>query len=175
MKFETKQQRQRKDFAKLALIGLVILIGVLIYLSTIVSNPLPGPMRSQINFRVIIPVSSSVKLNSTSYSYDLDNKILSFTGSFQNNLFTFTEQTSPEAVGTDSQPYYPALGIHSYAQFKIDLGTVALTKFWQSGTLIPNGQSGILSSKGTLLTIHTDKSLSNQQWKNLFNTTKIVR
>ena len=175
MKFDTKQQRQKKNITRIILIGLLFLAGTLIYITNLTANPVPQSIRSQVSFKFIIPISALVKIDSSSYSYDSDNKILSFIGTYQNNNIVFNEQTAPDTLGTDSQPYYQALGIHAYAQFKVALGTVVLTRFWQAGTLIPNGQSGLLLAKGTLLSIHTDKTLSNEQWKTLFNTTKIAQ
>jgi hypothetical protein len=67
------------------------------------------------------------------------------------------------------------LGIHPYAQFKSNLGQVALTKFWQSGNLKPVGQSAVLAGSGTFLIAHSEKNLANNQWKELFNSIKITK
>jgi hypothetical protein len=65
--------------------------------------------------------------------------------------------------------------IHPYAQFKSNLGQVALTKFWQSGNLKPEGQSAVLASNGTFLIAHSERNLTNTQWKGLFESLKITR
>ena len=152
-----------------------MLLAVLIYLSQITPNPLPKTIKNQITFKVIYPVSELVKIDATSYQYDADQRILNFTVNFDGHGVSFNEQLAPESLGSDSQPYFQAIGIHPYAQFKVSLGQVALTKFWQSGTLIPTGQSALLSSSGTLVTAHYEKSLSNQQWKTLFESLKITQ
>ncbi len=175
MKFETKQHHVRTNVKKLVLSVVFVFAGIILYIVQLTPNPLPPTIRSQVNFKVIVPVSSLIKIDSSSYNYDSDNRLLSFDAIYQGNTISFNEQIAPESIGTDAQPYYSALGIHPYAQFKVSLGTVALTKFWQAGTLIPNGQSGLLLAKGTLLTVHSKNSLSNQQWKAIFNTTKIVQ
>ena len=175
MRFETVQQRKKKNIIKFIFIFLASLAVVLIYLSQITPNPLPEAIRNQVTFRVFYPVSRLVKVDSSSYQYDADRKILTFTADFGGHSMSFNEQLTPDALGSDSQPYYQAIGIHLNAQFKVSLGQVALTKFWQSGTLTPNGQSALLSAKGTLLTVHYAKTLSNQDWKTLFETLKIIQ
>lgn len=95
--------------------------------------------------------------------------------SFAGTNLVVSQQPAPESLGLNDQPYYPAIGIHPYAQFKTSLGTVALTKFWQSATLTPTGQSAILASQGTMLVAHSENSLTNQQWKSLFDSLKITK
>jgi hypothetical protein len=61
------------------------------------------------------------------------------------------------------------LGIHPYAQFKTKLGQVALTNSGNPEILKPVGQSAVLASGGTFLIAHSEKNLTNNQWKNSSN------
>jgi hypothetical protein len=163
---------------KVALILLAILIlagaETVFYIRQSNKNPLPSNIKNQVSYKVIYP-SETKKINTSSYNYQKDKKILSFNLQKNNNSIVFTEQPAPDNLGSGKDVYYPALGIHPYAQFKIGLGNVALTKFWQSSTLKPEGQSGVLASSGTFLIAHSEKSLTNAEWKNLFESLKITK
>lgn len=165
-----------KRSISLIIVAIVVIIsGLFAYIYTINQNPIPKTIKNQVAFKIIYPSTHLAQIDTSSYQYQSDNQILSFSASYANQTILFTEQRAPSSLGSDSQVYYPALGIHPYAQFKTSLGIVALTKFWQSGTLTPIGQSAIMAARGTMLTTHTDKSLSNQQWKDLFDSLKITR
>lgn len=175
MKFQTTKQHYRNKAIRSLFVLLTISLVAFGYLSQQPTNPLPTKIKQVVNFKVIYPYTKLVKVNGESYQYISDKNVLIFTAIYNNHYLAFTEQPAPESLGSDSQPYYQALGIHPYAQFKINLGQVALTKFWQSGNLLPAGQSGLLSSKGTFLTVRTNDSLSNQDWKIIFSSLKVTR
>jgi uncharacterized protein YxeA len=163
---------------KVVIVALVILIvatvGSILYLKQSNKNPLPPSIKSHVGYKIIYP-SKTGQIDSNSYSYLTDKKTLTFSVNKDGKKIVFTEQPAPEALGSDTQAYYPALGIHPYAQFKTSLGQVALTKFWQSGTLKPIGQSAILASNGTFVIAHSEKNLTNAEWKDLFESLKITR
>lgn len=144
------------------------------YLSQWSHNPLPPEVKRQLGYRVLYPSKTS-RIDPASYDYQTDKKTLTFSVNMENQRVVFTEQPAPDNLGQDGQVYYPALGIHPYAQFKTKLGTVALTKFWQSGSLKPVGQSGILASNGTVLIAHSEESLTNAEWKDLFDSLVISK
>jgi hypothetical protein len=137
-------------------------------------DPIPPAIKSQLSYRAIYP-NGYGQIQSNSYKYQPSNKTLSYKLHVYDSGIVFTEQPAPESLGKNGQPYYPAIGLHPYAQFQTELGPVALTKFYQSGSLQPVGQSAVLASGGTLLIANSQKSLTNQQWKNLFNSLKIAR
>lgn len=164
-----------KKTAVAILLALILIgVGAYFYLKQNDKNPLPQSIKNQLNYKVIYP-SDTKKIDASSYSYQKDNKTLSFNVKRENNNIVFTEQSAPDALGDNTQAYYPALGIHPYAQFKVGLGSVALTKFWQSKTLKPEGQSGVLASGGTFLVAHSEKNLTNTEWKDLFESLKITK
>ncbi len=171
---------QRKVKILLA-IGLVLLslgvAGLVFYIKTASSNPVPTSIKNQVNFKIIYPSASSklVSYDQSSYSFRTSQNVLSFKVKYNGNDFAFSEQPAPSALGAGDSVYFPALGIHPYAQFKTKLGLVALTRFWASGSLEPIGQSALITSKGTLLTIQSKDNLSNQEWKNLCDILKISK
>jgi hypothetical protein len=160
---------------KAVLITLLALVlasaGTALYLLQDNTNPLPQSVKSQIGYKAIYPSKVS-QIDPNSYAYQADGKTLSFIVTTNNAHVTFTEQPAPNTLGSDGQPYYPALGLHPYAQFKTKLGPVALAKFWKAGSLKPVGESAILATGGTLLIAHSDKDLTNAQWKTLFDSLK---
>jgi uncharacterized protein YxeA len=158
----------------LLLVLIVAVLGSVYYSKQNNKNPLPENIRGVISYKIIYP-SSTKQIDSKSFNYQTDKKTLSFKVNTGASNVVFAEQQAPEALGSDTQAYYPALGIHPYAQFKTKLGQVALTKFWQSGNLKPVGQSAVLASNGTLLIAHAEKDLTNSQWKNLFQSLKTTK
>jgi uncharacterized protein YxeA len=164
---------------KIAAIVLAVLIlavvGAIFYIKQSNKNPLPPDIKQHVSFKVIYPSSSKAQIDKNSFVYQAKQKVLTFNVDFANVKVAYSEQVAPDSLGSDTQAYYPALGIHPYAQFKSDLGQVALTKFWQSGNLKPAGQSAVLASNGTFLIAHSEKNLTNSQWKDLFKSVKITK
>jgi hypothetical protein len=156
-----------------AVLVVLSLVGIGIYTNQNSKTPVPDNIKNQASFKVIYPSSHVAQIDTSSFLYQEKEKALSFSANFAGTKIVFTEQNAPESLGSDTQAYYPALGIHPYAQFKTKLGQVALTKFWQSATLKPQGQSAVLASSNTFLIAHASKDLTNQQWKELFETVKI--
>jgi hypothetical protein len=164
---------------KIVFIALGILIlagtGTAFYIKQNSKTPLPSDIKQHVSFKVIYPSSSKAQIDQNSFVYQAKQKVLTFNVNFANTKVAYSEQAAPDALGSDTQAYYPALGIHPYAQFKTSLGQVALTKFWQSSTLKPEGQSAVLASKGTFVIAHSKKNLTNPQWKDLFESLKITK
>jgi hypothetical protein len=170
-----RPRAKHKKLASIILLALILLgAGLLAYNQSSNKNPLPDNIKHQITYKVLYPTPKAGELSS-SYSYQAEQKTLSFLLKKFGSKISITEQPAPDSLGSGNQIYFQALGIHPYAQFVSKLGPVALTKFWESNTLDPKGQSGILVSKGTLLIAHPDKALTNDQWKQLFNSLKIAK
>jgi hypothetical protein len=163
--------------AMLIALSIVVLIGAgtVFYIKQSSKTPLPSDIKEHVTFKVIYPSSHAARIDKNSFVYQSKQKVLTFNVSFASKKVAYSEQEVPQALGADTQAYYPVLGIHPYAQFKSSLGQVALTKFWQSSTLKPEGQSAVLASKGTFLIAHSEKNLTNSQWKELFQSVKITK
>ena len=163
---------------KSILIALAVLLGVtgvLVAASQLGSeNPLPDNIRRQLDYKAIYPAETS-QIDKGSYQYRADKKTLSFRITTNGKEVIFTEQSTPDELGRDEQAYYQALSLRPYAQFRTELGNVALVRFWQSGNLEPAGQSAVLAAGGTLLVASSQKGLTNAEWKDLFDSLKISR
>lgn len=158
--------------------GAVILIGGILMVVRQVNDgpsPLPASIKDRVGFKAAYPPKHVASIDASTYKYQPDQKVLTFTSRFDGADITFSEQPAPPSLGSGTQVYYPALGIHPYAQFNTRLGPVALTKFWQSGSLKPAGQAAVLASDGTLIIAHSDQDLTNQQWQDLFDNLKITK
>jgi hypothetical protein len=169
----TELKLSKKLIFTLAILVLLA-IGIFLYSKHNQKTPLPPDLKRHVNFKVIYPRTTRVKIEPTSYVYRSQQKILTYKASYGGTTVVFTQQPAPPNIGTDTQAYYPALGVHPYAQFTTDLGQVALTKFYQSGNLKLFSQSAVMVSQGTLLTASSEKPLTNEQWKELFSSLKIT-
>jgi hypothetical protein len=136
------------------------------------ANPLPDNLKNQISFKIIYPENTG-HIDESSFLYKTESKVLSFSVKKEDKKIVFTEQTAPENVGDGNQVSFQAIGLHPYANFQSKLGPVALAKFWESKNLDPYGQSAFLVSNGTLLNAHSDKDLTNAEWKDLINSLKV--
>ena len=148
--------------------------GAIAYMFQGNANPLPASMKALVSYHVLYPAETA-QILPKSYNYQADQKALTFTVKTPKTSVIFTQQPAPDTLGKGSQVYYPALGLHPYAQFQSKLGPVALVKFWQSGSLAPVGQAGILATDGTILVAHAEKNLTNAEWKGLFDSLKITK
>jgi hypothetical protein len=148
--------------------------GAYLFINQANKNPLPENVKTQVSYKVLYP-SKTGTIDSSSVNYNAANKVLIFNAKEHGTNIVFAQQQAPDAVGSGTDAYYPALGIHPYAQFTTSLGRVALTKFWQSGSLKPVGQSGVLATNGTFLIAHSEKNLTNAEWKDIFESLKITK
>ncbi len=164
----------KKLMVVLTVIFILIATALALYIKISRADPLPASIKQQIIFKVAYPTGIAT-VGQSDYKYHPDQKLLSYTIHYAGESITFQEQPAPASLGAGSQVYYPALGIHPYAQFSAPLGPVALTKFYQSGSLKPFGQSAVLATHGTLVIANTTGSLTNEQWKNLFESMKITK
>jgi hypothetical protein len=146
-----------------------------IYFRQSSKNPLPSDVKNHVKFKIIYPSSNSARIDKSSFVYQPKQGVLTYNVNFAGTNISYSEQAAPNTLGSDTQVYYPSLGIHPYAQFYSNLGQVALTKFWQSGNLKSVGQSAVIASHGTFLIAHSEKNLTNAQWKNLFQSLKITK
>lgn len=166
-------QKYKKVLIGVCLVALFLVSAELLFFKFHLSNPLPDDIKQQITYKAVYPSAKTGSLNQPGYQYQAGQKTLTFTVHSAEADLAFTEQPAPSNLGSGNQIYFPAIGLHPYAQFQSKLGPVALAKFYQSGDLKPTGQSAVLVSQGTLVIIHSGKDLTNEQWKNLANSLNI--
>lgn len=156
-----------------ALVVLGVATGVLFYLNN-ASNPLPSDIKNQLSYKAVYPPSGLGTIID-SYQYNQNDRVLTFSLRKFDTKIVFVEQKAPESLGANGQVYFPAIGIHPYAQFQSKIGPAALTKFYKSGNLEQFSQSGVLYSEGTLVWVGSQKNLTNDQWKTLFDGLKVSK
>ncbi len=147
---------------------LVILALVSVGLITSPTNPLPASLKSQVNFVVLYP--SNYRIDPSSWRYSASQQTLTFSVSNNGQTVVFTEQKTPLAFQNDLAAYSRFIGgLRPSANFNATLGKVSLVQFVTANDFQPQGQTGILNSKGTLVLAHPTHHLSDAQWLSLFN------
>lgn len=158
------------------LIGILV-IGCLVFVAfKILHKPplVPADIKKQTDFVIFYPAASSgAKINKTSFKYDSSSKVLSYLATRGSVALTFGEQSTPQGFVDIPQAYDKLIEeLNGYASFDSYYGHVDLTHPKEF-----NGQqSAAMNTKGTLMFIHaTQGSLSEDQWKNLFNNLTVVQ
>jgi hypothetical protein len=151
---------------------LLIIIGALVWLRHL--HPLPKSIRQQVNYLVFYPASDSgVAVDKSSFKYDAAQKVLSYTVSTQNRTLTVSEQPTPDAFNDVPQAYDKLVqSLGEYGSFDSLFGKVSLTRPQQ----LHGQQSAVMNAKGTLLFAHpTQGELSDDEWRQLFNSLRVVK
>jgi len=174
MQLSINLKLSKKAAATIVAVLVLIAAGIIFYLEQANRDPLPPNLKKQVTYKIAYPSKIS-QIDTGSYQYQADKQVLNFNVATDDSTVVFTEQPAPSALGSDTQAYYPALGIHPYAQFQTKLGLVVLTRFWQAGNFKPVGQSAILATHGTFLIAHSEKNLTNAEWKDLFESLKLAK
>ena len=128
----------------------------------------PGDIQNRLDFKpFVLTAGAVVAVDASTYKYDSSQKLLSFVAN-SNNLgkLTFSEQTTPPQF-IDIQDYYPKLvdTLNRYSAFDNQFGTVYLTR--PKGQQA--GQTAIMNASGVLMFVRSEKDLSDEQWRRVFN------
>jgi hypothetical protein len=156
--------------------GLVLMVGLVIGAYAIFrpqSSPIPKDINQKISHSIFVPAQSSGwRLDKTATSYNNDTGVLNTYLLSRNNRITMTQQNTPQTF-KDVPTYYPALlnKLHEYSEIQTSNGTVGLTKPDE----LKGGQSAVANISDTLMFLHPDHDLTDQQWKQLFNNLDIVK
>lgn len=167
---------RRKIGAVLILVILVV-SGSALYLNTrnLQSDSIiPVAIKKNVSFVIFYPKASpTLKLNASSIKFDPPSGLVSFTANHAGVNLTFAEQATPESF-VDIPPAYDKLieTLNEYATFNSFYDTVHLTKPKE----LNGQQSAVMNSKGTLMFVNTTNgSLTDDQWKSLFNNLEVIR
>jgi hypothetical protein len=149
----------------------VIVTGTILYLHA--QQPIPSKIKKQLNFLVFLPQGDeSFRTDSKSFKYDANLKVISVVVASFGIRNTISEQPTPDSFN-DIPGYYDKLTekLNSYANFDTDLGTVYLTRPEE----LKGKQSAVMNTKGTLMFASPDKDLTNDQWRQFFNSLSIIK
>lgn len=130
-------------------------------------SPVPPSIITQANFSVIYPKGYSI--DPQSWRYVSGEKSVQFSATKDKYAVVFTEQKTPLEYQDDTAAYNRFIGsLRPRANFDVPLGTVSIANFVTKGDYQVVGETGILNAKGTFVLAHPDTQISDDQWRNLF-------
>ncbi|HEY2004221.1 MAG TPA: hypothetical protein VGH44_03835 [Candidatus Saccharimonadia bacterium] len=151
-----------------SVVGLTIVGAVAIVVLVLLPKPpIPGAIKKQLTSTLLVPKDSRFVVDRQSAKYDASLKLLTFNTAAFGQQVVISEQPSPDTFA-DIPDYYSKLvnGMNSYSDFDTAIGTVHLTRPLQLG----GKQAAVLNAKGTLLFAKSASDLSDDQWRQFFNT-----
>lgn len=149
-------------------VGGVIASGVLRH-----HSPIPTKVKTQLTSTLLLPSASAYQVDETSVKYDSQEKLLSYDIQAQGlGKLVVSEQPSPEQFH-DIPQYYDKLLEHlgEYQSFDVDVGTVYLAR----PSKLSSQQIAVINTKGTLVFIKPDHSLTSDQWRQFFNNFEVTK
>jgi hypothetical protein len=134
----------------------------------------PADIKQKISHVIYYPDTiGGLTVDKTSFKYDDTNEVLSYTAKYSSAEITIAEQSTPENFVDIPQAYDKLVEtLNSYSAFSSFHGTVYLTKPKEN----KGQQSAVMNSKGTLMFANvTIGSLTDNEWKKLFNNLEVIR
>lgn len=165
---------------KIHWIPTLVLTGLLIGLGVIMAvhyKDSPGVSRKIIkdaNFSIYYPKDKKGPwvADESTIVMNTEDQLLSFSVRRGNNKVSMSEQPTPDSFSDAPQIYQKLLDqLHQYAEIDTVVGKVTLTHPEE----LKGGQSAVVNtSKGTLMFAHPEHDLTDLQWKEYFNTLRVV-
>ncbi len=133
---------------------------------------MPANIKERASFVIIYPKGYSI--DSKSWKYLTDTSSVEFTAKRDGYSVVFTEEKTPLEYQDDVAAYNRFIGsLRPRANFDVPLGSVSIANFVTAASYEIVGETGILNAKGTLLLAHPDTQISDDQWRNLFESLKV--
>lgn len=135
---------------------------------------IPVDIKQKISYVIFHPESiTSLTVDNTSFKFDDTSEVVSFVTKYSSADITIAEQATPENFVDIPQAYDKLIEtLNPYTAFNSFHGTVHLTKPKE----LKGQQSAIMNSKGTLMFANvTSGSLTEAEWKKLFNNLEVIR
>jgi hypothetical protein len=149
-----------------------VLIGAALYLFR-PSSPFSNDIKRQVSFVILYPGSSqNYKVDKSTIKFSPATKLLSFQATGPSQTLSVTEQPEPDQIN-DIPGYLPKLTqlLNTYTTFGSDNGTAYLTH----PTELRGQQSALFIGKGTMIFAHPSKNMSDDQWRQFFNSFDVAR
>ena len=141
------------------------------------NNPIPASISKQLKAPALLPVvnpkSSGFQINKASFKYDATDNVLSYVVNTSPPAIkvTITEQPTPSEFIDIADSYTKLVNsFNPFLTFDTPAGTVSVGY----PTQLHGNQAAVLNGEGDLLFAHPDHSLSETQWRQLFNSLSIV-
>ena len=152
----------------LVVVGIAI-IGGLGYQRAASQPALPANISKQLSFGVYFPTANTAvaTINKRSINYQASGGLLSYTAQLTDGTtVSVNQQATPESFVDIPQAYDKLVAsLQPYTSFDSINGRVSLTYPKE----LKGSQSAVMNAKGTLLFARPSKSLSDKQWRQLFN------
>lgn len=152
------------------IVGLVVCVSLagLLWFGYIRSHHpvIPEVVSARAKYGLFYPEGdSAIVIQRPTVKYDQSISQVSFVAEYNADKLTFSEQATPEDFYA-SQDYYNNLitKMGGYYTFQNALGTIHLTNDKSLGR-----QVGVMDSKGTLIFVTSAHTLSNNNWREVFN------
>lgn len=152
----------------LVIVGLAVISGLGIWRSG--QRPaLPSAVAEQLSFGVYFPTTKTTiaRVDKHTISYQASSGLLGYTATLTDGTtVSVNQQATPESFVDIPQAYEKLVSsLQPYSSFDSINGKVSLTHPKE----LQGGQSAVMNAKGTLLFARPSKSLTNDQWRQLFN------
>ncbi|HSW37689.1 MAG TPA: hypothetical protein VLG37_04975 [Candidatus Saccharimonadales bacterium] len=133
---------------------------------------IPKDIKKQLNIVTLLPKSDQIIVDHHSFKYDSNAKVLTFVVSGFGIKNTISEQATPDPIN-DIPQYLDKLteSLHEYTSFDTAAGKVYLTRPEE----LKGDQSAVMNSKGVLMFAHPEKDLTDDQWRQFFNSLDVIR
>ncbi len=163
-------------------IAFLVIVSVVIVTISVLrkqQNVLPKDVLNSANFTLFVPQQDhksddAWNLVTLSAGYDKSSGVLSssYKQTSSDTTITLTEQSTPDAFNDVPQQYTHVLdALNEYAEIQTSFGTIGLTH----PTELKGGQTAVVNKSGTLMFAKPSANLTNEQWKQFFNTLQIIR
>lgn len=130
---------------------------------------LPSNVSRQLSFGVYFPTTkiNNVSIDKRTISYQANEGRLGYRAQLSDGTtIDVNQQATPESFVDVPQAYDKLVSsLQPYSSFESVNGRVSLTHPKE----LQGSQSAVMNAKGTLLFARPSKSLSNEQWRQLFN------
>lgn len=125
----------------------------------------PRAIAQKLESPAFYPDAAKATINTKSYKFDRQNKLLSYVATQDNHRLVFSMQPSPSEFSEAPDAYGKYLDkLNKITSFETVLGTTNIVEPDKQ-----KGQAAIMNAHGTLLFVHSETKLSDEQWRKLFN------
>ena len=147
----------------------VVAAGAFGFLLTRSNPPFPSSIAKQVSFVTYVP-AHDWSADTAHATYNAG--VLLFTAQRTNVTLSLSEQATPSVFGDVPQYYSALLGkMNQYDSFGTANGTVYLTKPTELNGL----QTAVLNNDGTLVFVRPNHAMSADQWRQFFNTLRLIK
>jgi hypothetical protein len=171
-KSHKKQQKSKKIIFFFVGFATVSMLGALFVYYRMNQSPIEIP--KAVTFGVWYPANSpEYTLKKDSVKYESEINTLTFMidkKSNQTENLTITEQAVPEIFSVSPDEFDKQVAsLQQVTKFDSVHGPVALTQPLSNGKT-----TAIMKAQGTIVYVHTEKTLTTDEWRNLFNSMELI-